>query len=129
MAALCAPLVLAAAAEPAAPPPGQASGPAVCALELGAERTTASSVCTGCHDGALGGSFEHGGHRVEIAYAPYPAGLRPKPEERKVNVVLPGGRITCMTCHDARSALPSHLAAPTGGPVEQRLCVACHLFD
>jgi hypothetical protein len=43
--------------------------------------------------------------------------------------VLPGGRITCLTYHDSTSKLVAHAAAPTSGPVEQRLCVACHLFE
>lgn len=115
-----APAILpAAATSPAAP---------LCSLDSGVERTAPSSGCLACHT-SLSGNFEHGGHRVEVAYEPAGKDLRPKPEERGVNVVLPGGRITCLTCHDARSKLPAHLAASTDGRVDQRLCTACHLFD
>jgi Cytochrome c7 and related cytochrome c len=142
------------AAEPAPPPsppsgpppvaavqpPGLATGgaepgaaaaapaPPACSLETGVDRMAASGSCTGCHTG-VSGNFEHGGHRVEVPYEPYGKELRAKPEERGVNVVLPGGRITCLTCHDPKSKLPDHLAANIGGPVEKRLCTACHLFD
>ncbi len=106
-------------AAPAAP---------LCSLESGVERTAPSSGCLTCHT-SLTGNFDHGGHRVEVPYEPYGKDLRPKPEERGVNVVLPGGRITCLTCHDSRSKLPDHLAATTAGRADQRLCTACHLFD
>ena len=109
-----------AAAVPAAP---------LCSLETGVDRTAPSSGCTACHTSTTG-SFDHGGHRVEVVYEPsYGKELRQNPLERGVNVVLPGGRITCLTCHDPQSKLPDHLAAPIGGPVEKRLCTACHLFD
>ena len=110
---------------------GPAAAPAApqCALETGVDRTAPSSVCTACHASATS-SFDHGGHRVDVMYEPMPGkDLRPNPLERGVNVVLPGGRITCLTCHDPQSKLLDHLAAPVGGPVEKRLCVACHLFD
>jgi hypothetical protein len=109
-----------AAVEPAEPS---------CSLTIGIERTAPSSGCTACHTSATG-SFDHGGHRVDVMYEPMPGkDLRPNPLERGVNVVLPEGRITCLTCHDPQSKLPDHLAAPIGGPVEKRLCTACHLFD
>jgi hypothetical protein len=108
---------------------GAAASPApLCSLETGVDRTAPSSGCTSCHTSTTG-SFDHGGHRVDIAYEPYGKDLRPNPLERGVNVVLPGGRITCLTCHDPQSKLPDHLAAPISGPVEKRLCTACHLFD
>ncbi len=114
---------------PAIPPasPTVAAAPP-CSLESGVERTAPSSGCLACHT-SLSGNFDHGGHRVDVPYEPYGKELRAKPEERGVNVVLPGGRITCLTCHDARSKLPDHLAATTAGRVDQRLCTACHLFD
>jgi hypothetical protein len=114
-----APAAAGSAAEPAA---------ALCSLDAGIERSAPSSGCIACHASTTG-NFDHGGHRVEIAYEPYGKELRPKPEERGVNVVLPGGRITCLTCHDPQSKLPNHLAATTAGPVDKRLCTACHLFD
>ncbi len=109
---------------------GPAAAPAAtqCSLEAGIDRTAPSSGCMACHTRTAGG-FDHGGHRVEIAYEPYGKELRPNPLERGVNVVLPGGRVTCLTCHDPQSKLPDHLAANVGGPVEKRLCTACHLFD
>lgn len=112
----------AAATAPAAP-----AAP-LCQIESGVERTAPSSGCLACHT-SMTGNFDHGGHRVEVPYEPYGKDLRPKPEERGVNVVLPGGRITCLTCHDSRSKLPDHLAATTAGRADQRLCTACHLFD
>jgi hypothetical protein len=110
---------------------GVAAAPAApqCSLETGVDRTAPSSSCTACHTSTTG-SFDHGGHRVDVVYEPMPGkDLRPNPLDRGVNVVLPGGRITCLTCHDSQSKLPDHLAAPIGGPVANRLCTACHMFD
>ncbi|MFL5302840.1 MAG: hypothetical protein ACJ79R_21130 [Anaeromyxobacteraceae bacterium] len=83
-----------------------------------------------CHDG-LRGSFggRRGAHPVEIRYRAGGSGpnrLRANPESRPGNVVLPGGKITCLTCHDSRSQLPWHLAARADGKPGKRLCDACH---
>jgi hypothetical protein len=75
------------------------------------------------------GAFEHGGHRVEVEYVARTKDLKPKPETQGLNIVLPGGRITCTTCHDPASKLRDHVAAPTDGPVAKRMCVACHDFS
>jgi hypothetical protein len=52
--------------------------------------------------------------------------LRADPESFNREVVLQNGTVGCLTCHSPTSRLALHLAAPTSGPVEQRLCTACH---
>ena len=92
-------------------------------------RTTPSSACTACHDGTRA-PIGTNDHPVDIAYEPSSDGrLRPEPERFNPHVVVPDGRITCLTCHDPASKERRHLAAPTGGPVAGRLCVACHVFE
>jgi hypothetical protein len=95
----------------------------VCLLESGSvdRASTPVSACTACH--AHAGA---GGHPVGMAYVTYGKDLRSAPMGFNSAVVLVANTLTCMTCHDARSSLPQHLAAPTGGDVEKRLCVACH---
>ena len=128
--------LLVAGAPAAAPAAGTANAAAAevapaCLLVRGTDRrTTRSSECTACHDG-LRGSFggRRGAHPVEIRYRPGGSGanrMRPNPESRPGNVVLPGGRITCLTCHDSKSNLPWHLAARADGKPGNRLCDACH---
>jgi hypothetical protein len=87
--------------------------------------STPTSACTGCHNRS---NAAHTGHRVDIPYQAH-SRLRPDPERFNPAVVLANGTITCLTCHDPRSTLPQHLAAPTGGRVEKRLCIACHVFS
>lgn len=99
-----------------------------CALHAPLDRrTTPSSACTQCHDGskALNAST---GHRYDMEYFVRPGGdLRTNPEQFNSAVVLANGKVTCLSCHDSASRLVYHLAAPTGGEVARRLCVACHI--
>jgi hypothetical protein len=110
---------------------GGFSGSERCLLQQGADRLrTPSRACMRCHDG-LRGFFagRRGAHPVEIAYRPSSYGerqMRANPERRALNIALPGGRITCLTCHDPRSRLRWHLAARSDGRVGSRLCDGCH---
>jgi hypothetical protein len=88
-------------------------------------RTVNSSRCTTCHPGGTA-SVGHAGHPCDVPYSTYGRDLRLDPERFNAAVVLAAGKITCLTCHDPRSGLAQHLAAPTGGEVALRLCVACH---
>lgn len=103
-----------------------------CTLDAPLDRmATPSSDCLACHDGsktASGASDARSGHRYDVEYhTDGKPDLRRDPTGYDSRVVLPGGKLTCCTCHDPASSLPYHLAAPTSGAVERRLCVACHV--
>jgi hypothetical protein len=103
-----------------------AGDPALCTVGHPLDRkTTPSSDCVACHDGTNASNAKTG-HRFDVEYVA--AGdLRKDPETFDPKVVLgTGNKVTCLTCHDPASDLPLHLAAPTSGLPEQRLCVACH---
>jgi hypothetical protein len=94
-------------------------------------RSTPSSSCTACHDGSRA-SDARLGHRFGFDYAtarlnPLKASeLRAEPESHNREVVLQNGVVGCVTCHSPTSQRDFHLAGPTGGPAEERLCAACH---
>jgi hypothetical protein len=98
-----------------------------CALPLVQDRAaTPSSACMTCHDGSKAVDARTG-HRYDIEYrSAFDSGLRPNPEQFNPKIVLSNGRVTCLTCHDPTSPADFHLAGPLGGPVKQRMCVACH---
>ena len=104
-------------------------GAAECTLGGPLDRkTTPSSTCLQCHDGSKGLNATKG-HRYDLEYFVKPGSdLRQDPERFNGAVVLAGGKVTCLTCHDSGSKLLYHLAAPTGGEVDKRLCVACHVY-
>jgi len=120
---------LASEAAPAAPePPRGANGGTSCLIAnpLLDRRTVASARCLACHDRHGGGSTA-GAHPVDVAYArPSQTSLRAGPETFNAAIVLQGGKVGCLTCHDPKAATLHHLAAPTRGEVAKRLCVACH---
>ena len=83
-----------------------------CAL-FGADASRLDSrSCSGCHR-----MVDHG-HPVESDYeqarfrSPSGRDLRPVQEVAKRGVRLVGGKVTCVTCHDAASRFGSHLAIP-----------------
>jgi len=120
---------VAADAAPVPPdPPRTPNGGASCLIAnpLLDRRTVASSRCLACHD-RHGGSSAAGAHPVDVAYArPSRTSLRSGPETFNAAIVLQGGKVGCLTCHDPKAATLHHLAAPTRGEVAKRLCVACH---
>jgi predicted CXXCH cytochrome family protein len=122
------PMVLALA--PAERPP-LADGP--CELPLVDRARTPSTRCLSCHDGSvtrgtlLKPHVDGGGdHPVEIDYgrsfARRPRVLRP-PGALPDALPLVGGKVSCTTCHDARSPEKGKPALTTRGSA---LCFACH---
>jgi hypothetical protein len=112
-------------AEP--PPPAPPAGLDACELTVTLDRRgTPSRACMRCHDGSRGSNATTG-HRFDIEYVSHGKELRPDPEKFNAKVLLVGGMITCLSCHDPASTAIFHLAAPTSGPVEKRLCAACHI--
>jgi hypothetical protein len=98
---------------------GILSGAAVCALadeppgcllfHPGSDAVP-TATCLSCH--TLEGA---GNHVVGIAYAPAAAAdLRPAQEVVRRGVHLPGGQISCATCHDSNSPWKHHIALPPG---------------
>ncbi len=108
-------------------------GTIVCGLSTVDRTTTESVACLVCHDGTVATSMhvpvtadEGGSHPIEIDYElsrlRHPFGLKPA-------MVLPqalplvNGKVSCTTCHDARSQTPSRTSMPMAGSA---MCLACH---
>lgn len=96
-----------------------------CTLGRVDRATTTSATCIACHDGtvappvALHGDL-NGVHPVGVAYGlgrPEAALRRYGP--RNPRLVLPRGRVECVTCHSVRDAGPHWT-------VSGDLCTACH---
>lgn len=90
--------------------------------------------CLSCHDGSVASNHvslaRNAGmersHPVDIVYASSLARLPGKLHVRydmPQRLVLPDGRVTCITCHDGASSEPFHVALPMNG---SRLCFGCH---
>jgi predicted CXXCH cytochrome family protein len=108
----------------------------ICGLRTRSRWVATSESCVACHDGAIGevvhASFPALGarigesHPVEIQYddvaAKSPGRYRARAEVPRA-LWLPGGRVTCTTCHDGTSAEPSRVAMPLAS---SRLCFGCH---
>lgn len=98
---------------PAAPQPG------TCALDTSGSDSASTQECLRCHSSADGGLI-HGNHPVDLDYAAAEgeagrAGtLRPVGEVVRRGVLLPDGRLQCVTCHDARSPWAAKIALPPG---------------
>ena len=111
----------------------------------GGRLDAASRRCLGCHDGVTGsdtviaaaGMPQRGfvgdrkrNHPVGVAYRPQarrraevplkPTALLP------VNVILPGGQVSCISCHDIYAPQRGLLTVPIEG---SRLCLTCHELD
>lgn len=108
----------------------------------------ASRRCLGCHDGVSAREVSYrvpggGGAAHTASYddrsrnhpigMPYPAGGKPRglsplrpgsllPRE----VVLPGGNVGCLSCHNLYSQREMRLSVPVEG---SQLCFACHAMD
>jgi len=113
--------------EVVSPPAPAAAVVDPCDLEMPQDRRAPSSAaCLRCHDGsrALNAST---GHRFDIEYATYGKELRVDPEKFNPKIVVASGKVTCLSCHEPLSTTRFRLAAPTDGPVDKRLCAACHI--
>ncbi len=121
-------------------PTVQPDGFLLCLMQTIVDRnTTTSAQCLACHDGSKnqvspdGSSYPipdaRQGHKFDIEYfSTNDSEYRRDPTGYNAAVVLLGGKtITCLTCHDSKSTLLYHLAAPTSGPLEKRMCAACHV--
>lgn len=99
-------------AESAPAPRAAEPAPEGCALAAPGSAAVASSACIGCHP-------RHG-HPVGLDYGPAYARSRwnyRSPEEVvRRGVLLPEGRIECVTCHDGRSPWKHRIALPPGAP-------------
>ena len=86
-----------------------------------------SAYCVDCHLDDLGGAEGHGGgaimrsHPVDIEYGGASEDLVPR-SELDERLLLLGGQITCVTCHDARAA-DHRLVMPND---QSQICRACH---
>lgn len=120
------------------PPPRQGAGgreEKLCELRTADRARATTRSCLACHDGTVAPATAHdpaGAHRgsglhpVEIDYdrAAMRAGTSLLPRGALAPaLVLPGGKLTCTTCHDGASRLPARTALPMSG---SRLCLACH---
>jgi hypothetical protein len=89
---------------------GRADGPG-CTL---ADLSVSVSACQGCHP-------FRACHPVDVEYGPLAgrsgAGLRSEAEVVKRGVLLPGGRLTCHSCHEAASPWAHRLALPPASTV------------
>lgn len=89
--------------------PAVAEGPQ-CLLRDPASDALPASACLACHP-ARGHQ-----HPVDVDYARVGGrrGYRPAEEVVRRGVLLPGGRIQCVTCHDPTSPWQNHIALPPG---------------
>lgn len=108
-----------------------------CALGRQNRQLATTQSCLSCHDGsvamavnyavgaAVGGGM-HASHPVDVDYAAAAARLpgRLQPAgSLPANLVLPGGKVTCVTCHDGASSEKAHASMPLA---RSRLCMGCH---
>lgn len=100
---------------PRAPLAGAAATPD-CALTTSLGDAVPTRTCLECHRGHAGRS-----HPVDVDYVS--AALRPNADLRapaeviRRGLLLPDGRLECVTCHDARSPWAAKIALPPGAPV------------
>jgi predicted CXXCH cytochrome family protein len=111
----------------------------------GASMDRAAQSCLACHDGVTaseaayqpaghlgpGGFADRGrNHPIGVNYPPAgthrvevplrPASLLPE------NVLLPNGKVSCVSCHDPYATTAKQLTVPIE---ESRLCMTCHQMD
>ena len=101
--------LLAAEATSQAPAAVQGRSVADCKLFQVAPERVSAQECMSCH-------AMHATHPVEIDYEAArfkpESGLRAVAEVVRRGVFLPGGKVHCVTCHDARSRWAFHVAIP-----------------
>ncbi|HEX9244418.1 MAG TPA: cytochrome c3 family protein [Anaeromyxobacter sp.] len=100
----------------------------VCTLEYVNRSTTSSEKCVVCHDGSVGPAIAlhaagaRTAHPVGVSY--YAAGAEAavwQSGPRNALVVLPRGRVECVTCHSADGSGPHETVTSFAA-----LCTACH---
>jgi hypothetical protein len=95
----------------AAAPAVQESAAPACALRaLGSDAMTAHG-CLECHSGARGPRVRRTHPVGAYRWGP---GLRAPEEVVRRGVLLPGGAVECVSCHDRRSPWKDHVALPPG---------------
>jgi predicted CXXCH cytochrome family protein len=111
-------------------------GTTQCELLTQSRWTGTTKGCLSCHDGsvamaanyAIGAPHKgvHSSHPVEVYYASasrsgehklHPPGALP------AALVMPEGKVTCVTCHDGKSTIRYHVAMSND---RSRLCFSCH---
>lgn len=108
-----------------------------CALGRVSRKTATTASCLACHDGisaggvsyggpGLAAGYSHGSHPVDVDYNL--ASLKPYTRFHPLaalppSLVLPDGKVTCVTCHDGSSAEASHTSMTMN---RSRLCFGCH---
>jgi predicted CXXCH cytochrome family protein len=112
-----------------------------CALLRVSRQQATSRSCISCHDGTTGSgvsyvlprepgaprlSAMHGSHPIEVDYAVaqarrpramVPAAMLPE------SLVLPEGKVGCVTCHDGASSERHYTAISMS---KSKLCSSCH---
>ena len=93
--------------------------------------------CLSCHDGMIaparaislpagwGPAASHGDHPVDVSYDQASARnhrLRTRYALSR-SLALPGGKVTCVTCHDGASREPRHTSLTMS---RSALCLGCH---
>ncbi len=106
--------------------PGKSDSPPqpICTISRADRITTTSAECLSCHDGTVTTSIGES-HPYDVDYDGARArssNLRPR-GALPANLVLPGGKVTCTTCHDGASTEPAKTSLPLVG---SQLCFACH---
>jgi hypothetical protein len=94
-----------------AAPNGERVSTSGCALSKATPASAPTQSCMGCHTGHA--DF---GHPVDVDYGHGPraasATFRSPDEAVRRGVLLPNGRVTCLTCHDPASPWKNHIALP-----------------
>ena len=139
-----------------------AATPAKCGLVLPGGDAMTTKDCVACHAGGSAEAQIHSTHPVGVDQASArprgrrrPMQLRSVDEVVKLGLLLPDGKVECVTCHDGRSQWKYRLALPTGAVARVRidpkryasqgastgtpdmgaevdstsLCRACHVID
>lgn len=99
-----------------------------CALARVERAKTLSSTCLSCHDGGAAPAITPhdtrvpGSHPVSVPYASARAAVSLRRSgPRDPAVVLPAGRVECVTCHAADGQGPHRTVLATAA-----LCTGCH---
>jgi predicted CXXCH cytochrome family protein len=100
----------------------------VCTLRTVERSEATTQSCLSCHDGTVAGGhagFGSGEHPLDVSYdvaASRNLRFRARFEVSR-RILLPGGKITCISCHDGASDEPKHTAMTMS---RGTLCTSCH---
>lgn len=117
----------AAAPEPQPELGVEPAAPESCLLPFVDRRVTTSTVCMTCHDGSNPAAFEvrHDvSHRMDFDYAEFARAKQDPDLAEQPDLVMPEGKLTCTTCHDAEPGLKDWIAKPN-----KQLCLSCHRMN